>query len=72
MLFQVQLNLIVDGIDQTQMEILALAALQAAKAEVHQQAMRVTESSANVSRPEESSAGRNDPTQLGPFRPHKR
>jgi len=43
MLFNVQLAMVVDAIDEAQAEIIALGALQAAKAEVHSQAARVVD-----------------------------
>jgi len=53
MLFEVRLTLLVDAIDQTQVEIIALGALQAAKAHVHSQASTVTDSAAKVTSLEE-------------------
>jgi hypothetical protein len=54
MLFNVQLAMVIDGIDQGQAEIIALGALQAAKAEVHRQAVRVVDDAWRVtSRDEE-------------------
>ena len=53
MLFQVRLDLIVDAIDDMQTEIIALGALQAAKAHVHSQAAEVVDSAAKVSNLEE-------------------
>jgi hypothetical protein len=43
MLFNVQLAMVVDAIDQDQAEMLALGALQAAKAEIHDQTARVVD-----------------------------
>jgi len=43
MLFNMQLAMVVDAIDQAQAEIIALGVLQAAKAEVHDQAARVVD-----------------------------
>jgi hypothetical protein len=48
MLFEVQITMTVDAMDQTQLEIIALGALQAAKAHVHSQTADVTESRVNV------------------------
>jgi hypothetical protein len=53
MLFEVNLNLVVDAIDHTQTEIIALGALQAAKAHVHSQASEVVKSGATVTDLEE-------------------
>jgi hypothetical protein len=53
MLFQVDLKLIVDAIDDTQTEIIALGALQAAKAHVNTQAAHIVDSGANVAKLEE-------------------
>jgi hypothetical protein len=43
MLFNVQLAMVVDAIDQDQAEMLALGALQAAKAQIHDQTARVVD-----------------------------
>jgi len=48
MLFNVQIAMVVDAIDDFQTEIIALGALQAAKAEVHNQAARVVDAAVNV------------------------
>jgi hypothetical protein len=53
MLFEVQITMTVDAMDQTQLEIIALGALQAAKADVHSQTADVTESRVNVTSLEE-------------------
>jgi hypothetical protein len=53
MLFEVHLKLIVDAIDYTQTEIIALGALQAAKAHVNSQAAQVVDSGASVANLEE-------------------
>jgi hypothetical protein len=53
MLFQVQMTLLVDAIDETQVEIIALGALQAAKAHVNGEAATVTDSAAKVTSLEE-------------------
>jgi hypothetical protein len=50
MLFEIRLTLTVDAIDDAQVEIIALGALQAAKAHVYSQASDVQDSSANVER----------------------
>ena len=49
MLFEVRLTMSVDAIDQMQVEIIALGALQAAKAHVREQAVTVTDSAVAVS-----------------------
>jgi hypothetical protein len=48
MLFEVRMTMTVDAIDYDQVEIIALGALQAAKAHVNSQAATVAGSSANV------------------------
>ena len=48
MLFEVPITMTVDAIDKFQTEIIALGALQAAKAEVHNQAARVVDAAVNV------------------------
>jgi hypothetical protein len=48
MLFEIHLTLLVDAIDETQVEIIALGALQAAKAHVNSQAATVVDSSPSV------------------------
>ena len=53
MLFEVDLKLVVDAIDDTQTEIIALGALQAAKAHVNAQAAQVLDSGVNVTNLEE-------------------
>ena len=53
MLFQVQMALLVDAIDDFQVEIIALGALQAAKAHVNDQAATVADSSWQVTRLED-------------------
>jgi hypothetical protein len=53
MLFEVDIKLIVDAIDNTQTEIIALGALQAAKAEVNSQAAQVFDSGVSVTNLEE-------------------
>ena len=53
MLFQVRLTMTVDAIDETQVEIIALGALQAAKAHVNSQAATITDAGANVASLEE-------------------
>jgi len=52
MLFEVRLMLTVDAIDRTQVEIIALGALQAAKAHVYSQTLRVANTDFSVSGPE--------------------
>lgn len=53
MLFEVQITMTVDAMDQTQLEIIALGALQAAKAHVYSETADVTESRVNVTSLEE-------------------
>jgi hypothetical protein len=53
MLFEVRLTLVVDAIDPTQVEIIALGALQAAKAHVNGEAATVMDSAANATSLEE-------------------
>lgn len=53
MLFNVQIAMVVDAIDDFQTEIIALGALQAAKAEVTSQAARVVDAAVNVTGREE-------------------
>jgi len=53
MLFEIRLTMLVDAMDETQVEIIALGALQAAKAHVNSQAATVADSSANVTSLEE-------------------
>jgi hypothetical protein len=53
MLFNVQLAMVVEAIDEAQTEILALGALQAAKAEVHRQTARVVDAAWEVTSREE-------------------
>jgi hypothetical protein len=53
MLFEVQFTLIVDAIDDFQTEIIALGALQAAKAEVNSQAAQVLKADVKVANLEE-------------------
>jgi hypothetical protein len=53
MLFEVQITMTVDAMDQMQVEIIALGALQAAKAHVRSQAADVTDSRVNVTSLEE-------------------
>jgi hypothetical protein len=53
MLFEVNINLVVDAIDDFQTEIIALGALQAAKAEVNSQAAQVLKSGVKVAKLEE-------------------
>jgi hypothetical protein len=53
MLFEVRLTLMVDAIDSTQVEIIALGALQAAKAHVNSQAATVADSSVDTTSLEE-------------------
>lgn len=48
MLFEIRLTMLVDAMDETQVEIIALGALQAAKAHVNSQAATVADSTANV------------------------
>ena len=48
MFFEVRMTLTVDAIDHFQVEIIALGALQAAKAHVNSQAATVADSSWNV------------------------
>jgi len=53
MLFEVRMTMTVDAIDYDQVEIIALGALQAAKAHVNSQAATVADSSVNVTSLEE-------------------
>jgi hypothetical protein len=53
MLFEVHITMMVDAIDDAQTEIIALGALQAAKAHVNSQAATVADSSVNVASLEE-------------------
>jgi hypothetical protein len=53
MFFEVRMTLIVDAMDDAQVEIIALGALQAAKAHVNSQAATVSDSSWNVTNLEE-------------------
>ena len=53
MMFEVRLTLLVDAIDSTQVEIIALGALQAAKAHVNSEAATVADASAAVTSLEE-------------------
>jgi hypothetical protein len=53
MLFEVQIKMVVDAIDDTQTEIIALGALQAAKAEVNRAAAQVVDSGVDVANLEE-------------------
>jgi hypothetical protein len=53
MYFDVRIRMIVDAIDQTQVEIIALGALQAAKAHVSSQASTVVDSGTEVTSLEE-------------------
>jgi len=53
MLFNVQIAMIVDAIEQADTEMIALGALQAAKAEVHHQTARVIDSAVHVTSREE-------------------
>jgi hypothetical protein len=53
MLFDVRITMMVDAMDYTQVEIIALGALQAAKAHVNSQAATVADSSANMTSLEE-------------------
>jgi hypothetical protein len=53
MLFQVQMTLLVDAMDDPQVEIIVLGALQAAKAHVDSQAATVADSSWQVTRLED-------------------
>jgi hypothetical protein len=48
MLFEVRMTVMVDAIDYAQAEIIALGALQAAKAHVYSQAADVADASVNV------------------------
>ena len=52
-LFEVRITMMVDAIDYAQVEIIALGALQAAKAHVNSQAATVADSSVNVTSLEE-------------------
>jgi hypothetical protein len=53
MMFEVRLTLLVDAIDYTQVEIIALGALQAAKAHVNSEAATVADANAAVTSLEE-------------------
>jgi hypothetical protein len=53
MLFEVHVNFIVDAMDNVQTEIIALGALQAAKAHVNSQAAQVLDSGVKVTNLEE-------------------
>jgi hypothetical protein len=53
MLFEVRITMTVDAIDNFQTEIIALGALQAAKAHVNSEAATVADSSVNVTSLEE-------------------
>ena len=53
MLFEVRITMTVDAIDKFQTEIIALGALQAAKAHVDSEAATVADSSVNVASLEE-------------------
>ena len=53
MLFDVRITMMVDAMDYTQVEIIALGALQAAEAHVNSQAATVADSSANMTSLEE-------------------
>jgi hypothetical protein len=57
MLFEVRMTMTVDAIDYDQVEIIALGALQAAKAHVNSQAATVAGSSANVTSLEDYLSG---------------
>jgi len=52
-LFEVRMTLMVDAMDHAQVEIIALGAMQAAKAHVNSQAATVADSSVNVTSLEE-------------------
>jgi len=53
MFFEVRMTLMVDAMDHAQVEIIALGAMQAAKAHVNSQAATVADSSVNVTSLEE-------------------
>jgi len=66
MLFEVRMMLTVDAIDRTQVEIIALGALQAAKAHVYSKAARVVgDTDMSVRGPEDMAARNRSPRTSG-------